>query len=267
MDDFEFNYFGEEEGIEESEEFTDDYERRSVRVNRDGKKIRGKNMFWTKKIRFNNPREYEASNIIQELNEGYTRKRISEFEYGTVYNYVCNTGYLPCRKEIRIIFPSDSFEVLVEEANSHEHAEDPDYTGGQSTVYRWSKVATDIIVIGVKNGLRPKVMLRNMRDRNCFANYREPTMIQLYNKITNIKKVLKLTDNLANTHQLRQKLQQHSEVPDNDIEAYATVGSKITSQTRILLKSKLHQTSKQCFQMLRKSGPFQAASLLIMTNP
>ena len=46
------------------------------------------------------------------------------------------------------------------------------------------------------------------------------TMIQLYNKITNIKKVLKLTDNLANTHQLRQKLQQHSEVPDNDIEAY-----------------------------------------------
>ena len=32
MDDFEFNYFGEEEGIEESEEFTDDYERRSVRV-------------------------------------------------------------------------------------------------------------------------------------------------------------------------------------------------------------------------------------------
>ena len=177
MDDFEFNYFGEEEGIEESEEFTDDYERRSVRVNRDGKKIRGKDMFWTKKIRFNNPREYEASNIIQELNEGYTRKRISEFEYGTVYNYVCKfsqkTGYLPCRKEIRIIFPSDSFEVLVEEANSHEHAEDPDYTGGQSTVYRWSKVATDIIVIGVKNGLRPKVMLRNMRDRNCFANYRD----------------------------------------------------------------------------------------------
>ena len=45
MDNFEFNlvfYFGEEEGIEESEEFTNDYERRSVRVNRDGKKLRGK---------------------------------------------------------------------------------------------------------------------------------------------------------------------------------------------------------------------------------
>ena len=65
-------------------------------------------------------------------------------------------------------------------------------SGGQSTVYRWSKEATNIIVIVVKNGLRPKVMLRNLRDRNCFANYREPTMIQLYNKITNIKKVLKL---------------------------------------------------------------------------
>ena len=39
MVDFEFDYFGEEEGIEESEEFTDDYERRSVKVNRDGRKI------------------------------------------------------------------------------------------------------------------------------------------------------------------------------------------------------------------------------------
>ena len=46
------------------------------------RRLRGKDMFWTKKIRFNNPRDYEASNIIQELNEGYTRKRISEFEYG-----------------------------------------------------------------------------------------------------------------------------------------------------------------------------------------
>ena len=86
MDEFEFNYFGEEEGKEESEEFTDDYERRSVRVNRNGNKIRGKDMFWTKKIMFNYPREYEASNIIQELNEGYTRKRILEFDCGTVYS-------------------------------------------------------------------------------------------------------------------------------------------------------------------------------------
>ena len=75
-------------------------------------RLRGKDMFWTKKMNFNNPREYQASNIIQELNEGYTRKRMSEFEYRTVNNYVCKfsqkTGFLPCRKEIRIIFPSDS---------------------------------------------------------------------------------------------------------------------------------------------------------------
>ena len=81
MDDFEFNYFGGEEGIEESEEFTDDYERRSVKVNRDGRKIWGKDMFWTKKIRFNNPQEHEASNIIQELDKGCSEKRILEFEY------------------------------------------------------------------------------------------------------------------------------------------------------------------------------------------
>ena len=127
MDDIEIKYFGEEDGMEGSGETTDDFERRRVRVNEDGKKIRGKDMFWTKKIRFNHPREYEASNIIKELNEEYTRKRISEFAYGRVFNYVCKfsqkTGYLPCRKEIRIIFPSNSYEVLVEEANAHEHAE------------------------------------------------------------------------------------------------------------------------------------------------
>ena len=39
------------------------------------RRLRGKDMFWTKKIRFNNPQEYEASNIIQELKEGYTRNK------------------------------------------------------------------------------------------------------------------------------------------------------------------------------------------------
>ena len=49
------------------------------RVNKDGKKILGKDMFWTKKINYNNTREYEAHIIIQQLNENYTRKRSSEF--------------------------------------------------------------------------------------------------------------------------------------------------------------------------------------------
>ena len=93
MDDIEINYIGEEEGIEESEELNDDYESRTVRVNKDGKKIRGKDMFWTKKMSFNNPREYEASNICQQLNDEYTRKRVSDFEYGTAYNYVCKFSH------------------------------------------------------------------------------------------------------------------------------------------------------------------------------
>ena len=40
MDDIEINYIGEEEGIDESEELNDNYESRTVRVNKDGKKIR-----------------------------------------------------------------------------------------------------------------------------------------------------------------------------------------------------------------------------------
>ena len=59
-----------------------------------------------------------------------------------------------------------------------------------------------------------------MRDKGCFVADEEPTMLQLYNKISHLKKVLNLTKSVETTHQLRQKLANHMEIPDNDIEAY-----------------------------------------------
>ena len=59
MDDVEFRYFGEEseENVElyeeEDEDLNEDYERRTVRVNADGKRMRGKDLSWTKKFVFN----------------------------------------------------------------------------------------------------------------------------------------------------------------------------------------------------------------------
>ena len=49
-----------------------------------------------------------------------------------------------------------------------------------------------------------------MREQNCFRDYWEPTLIQLYNKIVRAKKLLKLTENYENTYDLRQKLEKHT---------------------------------------------------------
>ena len=221
MEDIEFSYIGEEETLDD--DLNDDYEVRTVRVNKDGKKIRGKELSWVKKINFNNPTAFEQSNVIEELKDNYTVKRKREYEYATVHNYVCKyfqrSQYLPCQKEIRIVFPADSLEVFVQESGRHEHIENPDFID-KSLGFRWSRLATDTIVMGIQNGATPKVMLRNMRDKNCFSDSDEPTLIQLYNKISHMKNIMNLAEHIENTHQMRQKIENHLEVPDNDIEGY-----------------------------------------------
>ena len=42
MDDFEFEYIGDDKALEESANLNEDFENRSVRINRAGKKVRGK---------------------------------------------------------------------------------------------------------------------------------------------------------------------------------------------------------------------------------
>ena len=136
-------------------------------------KVRGKDLNWTKKCNYNNPKTFEDSNILDELKENYLIKRRREYKYATVHNYVCKYSqrekFLPLRKEIRIVFLSDSLEVFVQECNQHEHIENPDFID-KSLVFKWSQQATDIVVMGIKNWATPKVILRNMRDKNCFTS-------------------------------------------------------------------------------------------------
>ena len=99
-------------------------------------------------------------------------------------------------------------------------------------------MAIETIVMGIQNGATPKVMLRNMRDKNCFSDSDEPTLIQLYNKISHMKKILNLTEHIENTHQMRQKIENHLEVPDNDIEGYIPYYS---------IQDDVEQNDKTCF--------------------
>ena len=78
----------------------------------------------------------------------------------------------------KIIFPSVSLEVIVEEANIQEHVLNPDFFYS-TQVYRWTPQATDIIITSIKNGATPKVILRNLLDIGCFVANEEPPQIQL----------------------------------------------------------------------------------------
>ena len=136
-----------------------------------------------------------ASNFLVELKETHTSKRKREYEYAKVHNYVCKyfqkKGFIHWQQETRIIFPSDSFEVIIQEANRHEHIRDADYID-KSVGHRWSRQATEIIVMGIKNGAVPKVIQRNLREANVFADSAEPSIFQLNNKIAYWKRSLKL---------------------------------------------------------------------------
>ena len=64
---------------------------------------------------FQNPADFEVSNLISEIKSEFTCQRRKEFEYNTVHTYTCKmsrrVGYEKGPKEIRIIFPSDSLSL------------------------------------------------------------------------------------------------------------------------------------------------------------
>ena len=225
MANIEFHYFGEEEEGSENADIDDpvDSEPRTTRTNSAGQKIRGKDLNWRSKMKFSSAQLYHDSSLFKELKENFTLKRNQEADYGVVHKYICKfaqkTRYHKCDYQIKVVFPSKDLDVIVEECNAHEHILKDDYVDSNQ-VYRWSPLATEIIVFGIKSGASPKVILRNMREKGCFTTTPEPSMQQLYNKIANMKKILNLSESVENTHDLREKIKDHLKVPENDIEGY-----------------------------------------------
>ena len=72
MDDFEFEYIGDDEALEESANLNEDFAPRSVRINRYGKKVRGKDFNWVPKINLSNPKQFKESNILEDLQTNYS---------------------------------------------------------------------------------------------------------------------------------------------------------------------------------------------------
>ena len=86
----------------------------------------------------------------------------------------------------------------------HNHEEDPENNLENAKQFRWNKEQNDIITEGVINHAKPNVIKRNLNNANAFGSVK-PSKVQLYNKIANIKKLVFPSQNIVNTHDLRQR--------------------------------------------------------------
>ena len=219
MDELQFSYLGQEEHEEEHDDFHDDDEENI----QNGRRYRGKDLDWRLQTSFENVEEYKNSNIFQDLKENFTLRKRRELHHGNVENFICRfsrkVGYTKCSREIKVVFPSDTVEVQIYEYKNHVHEESSQKS---SKVYRWSALANSIIATGIKNGAKPKVILRNLRDQDAFGQGEEPSLNCLYNKVASMKKVLKLSEKIENTHQLRIKIKEYEKIPEDKHEGFVS---------------------------------------------
>ena len=206
-----------------------------------GRQFRGKDFDWRLKMSFEDADDYKNSNVFQDLKENFTLRTRRELHHGDVENFICRfsrkVGYRKCSREMKVVFPSDTVEVQVYEYKNHIHEESSQKS---SKVYRWSALANRIIETGIKNGAKPKVILRNLRDQDAFGQGEEPSLNCLYNKVASMKKVLKLSEKIENTHELRMKVKEYEKIPEDKDEgfvSYSKIDDDVTDsdKTRILV--------------------------------
>ena len=156
----------------------------------------------------------------------YTCNRKCDWDYGSVEVHQCKyqrrVEFLPCKWKLKVTYKSNSDEVTVEknvDEEEHCHEINPEYehTG---VGFRWTKSQTEIVFEGVRNGAKPKIILRNLRKAKAFNTGNEPTMPQIYNKVSHTKTLLQKADEILNTHDLRMKAQDLFNVPESDLECY-----------------------------------------------
>ena len=221
--DISFQCIDADEAIEDNADEESDQVTVTVRLNANGKNVRGRDLDWKDKVIYASAQEYHESPLFTEIKDQYTLKRKHDLEYGESQHFTCKFArrkkYVKCTHEYKIIFPAVDQSVIVQETGTHMHQLDDEYVS-TSVGFCWSISATEVVMNGVKASSTPKVILRALRDQGCFPDGVEPTKIQLYNKIAHVKKVCNLAESLDNTHELREKIKQYLEIPENDIESY-----------------------------------------------
>ena len=208
----------------------DNHARKAPHRNAIGKTTRGGDRMWTLLKSFDTAEEYLQSDLYTKVKAEFVKMRNRQFDYALVEEHRCKygkkAGYLPCPFALRVMYPSSDQSVRVETDAEHLHELDPLY-GHQEGVseknrYKWTPTMTAIVTNTiVSNKGKPLWALKNMREAQCFDHlHPEPSMEQLYNKVAAVKKSATQHQKMKTTHDMRQVVNNHLEVPIDDNEAF-----------------------------------------------
>ena len=207
----------------------DNHARKAAKTNESGKTTRGGDRMWTVLKCFDTAEEYLQSDLFVKIKAEFVKMRSRQFDYALVEEHRCKygkkSGYIPCKFALRVMFPSSDQSVRVETDAEHLHEQDPLYgqqEGAQLKSYMWTPTMTAIVTNTiVTNKGKPMWALKNMREAGCFDHlHPEPSMEQLYNKTAAVKKAATQHKKMKTTHDMRQVVQNHLEVPNDENEAF-----------------------------------------------
>ena len=199
---------------------------RTSKVNSLGKKVRGKDIEWIEVARYSTILEYKESLVYKEIKEKFSCMRKRSPEYADTEHFVCKyarkVGYVPCHVQYMVIFYSHNDEVGVscDGGNEEHHHELNAERAGDGGNFRWTVEQTSMIIQGVQNEARPAVIRRNLENANLFHDGKVPSAQQLNNKIAHIRISLNKSQQIFTTHDLREKIKEHLDIPEDDNTAY-----------------------------------------------
>jgi hypothetical protein len=213
--------------FEETSNIVDNIENvRKKKTNENGKNVRGKDIKWLTVKTFENVSEYENSDLFKEIKTNFTLQRSRDPDYADTETFICKfsrkVGYLPCPLKYKIDFLSNCDDVLATSNDilgKHIHDIDPDHANSGQT-FRWTSAQTEMIMQGVLNEASPTVILRNLENAQLLEDGNCPSKQQLNNKIQHCRHTLNKTKQIFTTHDLREKIKEKLEVPEDDTDAY-----------------------------------------------
>ena len=127
---------------------------------------------------------------------------------------------MKCPIEFKICFLTTCEEVVVHtNCKRHVHMEDTEYSNAGPNLV-WNVAQTDIVMQGVKNEASTKVIMRNLKDSNVFAEGKFPSRSQLTVKIRHCRNIIRRTIQIFDTHELRQKISEKLDIPENSTDSY-----------------------------------------------
>lgn len=193
-------------------------------VPRTGGKGRGRDIDWFEVEKYNDKAGFENSAFFLDIKKNFTLRRNKETEYSDSEHYTCKyarkRGYMICPLQYKVHYLTTSTEIRVmSNGMSHVHQDDTSYatTGPNLT---WSRKQTDIVMDALKYDGSAKSVTRALKDANVFSDGNFPSASQINAKIAYCRSVLRKSIEIFDTHQLREKIAEKLEVPDDDTESY-----------------------------------------------